>query len=150
MLLLLLDALLMLFITDDLRILTLSGLSRLFKTPLSADPLGLFLVGLILSTVYFSLLSFWLPVNYWSLIPLFSLSCWLTVRGGTAYRRLRFSLQQALASFRSHPVFIAGIGILLLLYWFSPSTVPDSSGYHITTIRWFERFPVVPGMGNLH
>jgi hypothetical protein len=150
MALLLADALLMLFITINIGILALTGLARLFRTSLAADPLGLFLVGLIPSTIYFNLLSFWLPVNYWSLLPLFALSCWLTATHRPAWRRLLQSLRQFVAMLRSRPILTAGTGILLLLFWSNPSTVPDSSGYHFMTIRWFESFPVIPGLGNLH
>jgi len=150
MLLLTVDVLLLCFITIHLGLLAQAGLSRLFRTSLSTDPLGLFLVGLILSTVYFNLLSFWLPVNYWTLVPLFAVACWMAFRHGHSCRRLASSFRELLNLIRTHPILTTLFFILLSLFWLNPSTQPDSRAYHIMTVRWYERFPVVPGLGNLH
>jgi hypothetical protein len=150
MLLILFDSLLMLFVTINLGILGIKGLSRLFRAPISSDPLGLFLMGLILSTVYFNLLSFWLPVNGWTLLPLLALSSWMTIRHAPQYQPVLLSLRHLLNLLRTHRWPAVFVGILLLAYWLKPSTVPDSAGYHSTAILWYETFRVVPGLGNLH
>jgi hypothetical protein len=150
MLLLTADVLLLLFITIPLGLLVLTGISRLFRVPLSTDPLGLFLLGLIASTIYFNLLSFRWPVNYRTLVPLFLVACLVVFRQGPAATRLRASGMGLLTLIRAHPI-LASLSVLLLsLYWLDPSTVLDSRGYHIMTVRWFEDFPAIPGLGNLH
>lgn len=150
MLLILFDSLLMLFITLSLGILGKIVLSALFRVPVSSDPLGLFLLGLILSTVYFNMLSFWLPVNYWTLLPLLALSLWMAIGHAPEYQSVLLSLRNLGQLLRAHRWPAACIGVLLLIYWLKPSTVPDSAGYHSTAILWYETFRVVPGLGNLH
>jgi hypothetical protein len=75
MLLLLTDALLLLFITFSLGILSLQVLTKMLGSPPDTDPLGIFLLGLIPSTIYFNLVSFWQPVNFLTLLPLLVASC---------------------------------------------------------------------------
>lgn len=149
MLLILFDSLLMLFVTTGLGILGQRALSALFRTSVSSDPLGLFLLGLILSTVYFNMLSFWLPVNYWTLLPLLVLSLWMAIGQAPEYQSILLSLRNCRQLLYQHRWPAACIGLLLLIYWLKPSTVPDSAGYHCTTILWFETHRVVPGLGNL-
>jgi hypothetical protein len=150
MLLILFDSLLMLFITISLGILGKIVLSALFRVPITSDPLGLFLLGLILSTVYFNMLSFWLPVNYRTLLPLLALSLWMAICHAPEYQSILRSLRNLGQLLRVHRWPAACVGVLLLIYWLKPSTVPDSAGYHGTTILWYETYKVVPGLGNLH
>ncbi|MCX6271717.1 MAG: hypothetical protein NTU44_10950 [Bacteroidetes bacterium] len=39
--------------------------------------------------------------------------------------------------------------ILLLLVSVQPVTLPDTWGYHAQTLQWIEKYPVIPGLGNL-
>lgn len=143
MILLLFDSLLLLFITTNLGLLASNGLDRLSHGRMVPDLPGIFLIGVILSTIYFNIISFWLPVNYLSLIPLLALSTWIYSRNKTAYRQLFFPAT-------SYLLLLVPVLLLLFCYWIKPSTSPDSRGYHFLAILWYEKFKVVPGLGNLH
>lgn len=150
MLLLFADSLLMIFVTISLGILGLAGLSKLFRGPISSDPLGLFLLGLILSTIYFNILSFWLPVNFLTLLPLLALSIWMAVNRTSQYQPVLQSLRNLRQLLCAHRWPAAFVLFLIIIYWLKPSTVPDSAGYHCSSILWYETYKVVPGLGNLH
>jgi hypothetical protein len=179
MLLLLLDSLLLIVITTSLGILSLTGLTWLFgsiapdqsasvRIPsdrprglrIVSDLPGVFLMGLILSTIYFNIISFWLPVNYLSLIPLLALSGWIYSCHRQEYRRLFFPVLPRVGdaflsrgrwhAMRPHLLPLGCTLLLLCCYWIKPSTSPDSRGYHFLAIAWYEKFKVVPGLGNLH
>ena len=74
MLLLGLDTILLLFISAGIGIFMLGLLQKIFRQPVYANTLGVILAGLVFQTVYYSLISFWLPVNFLCLLPLFALS----------------------------------------------------------------------------
>jgi hypothetical protein len=152
MVLLGIDSLLLLFITVSLGIFTLALLEKFFKCPVDANPLGVFLAGLVISTVYFNMVSFWWPVNFYCLIPLFVVSCVVL----TVYKQRRVSLTASLKrnftfliAPSNLPYFIPVI-ILLLYYWIIPPINIDSGGYHYSTILWYEKYKVVPGLANVH
>ncbi len=69
MLLLCIDAGMLFVITISLGILFQLGLEKFMRVAIRPDLIGTFLAGLILSTVYFNLVSFCFPVNYWTLLP---------------------------------------------------------------------------------
>lgn len=150
MLLLLTDALLLLFITFNLGILSLQALTRMLGSPPDADPLGIFLLGLIPSTIYFNLISFWLPVNFLSLLPLLAASCWISFRRWPSSGQILLSFRNNLRLLQTQWLPAMVVLFLFFLYLFKPSTSPDSSGYHSIAIGWYEHFKVVPGLGNLH
>src|SRR4051812_19330749 len=74
MLLLLLDSLLLIFITFSLGSIAKNLLSQFFKIQLQTSFIEAFLLGLIFSAIYFNIISLFLPVNYLVLIPLLLLS----------------------------------------------------------------------------
>lgn len=41
-------------------------------------------------------------------------------------------------------------GALVLVHAGQPPIFPDSALYHAQTVQWAQRYPVVPGLGNLH
>jgi hypothetical protein len=82
MILLLADSILLVFIMTGLGLCSQTILSKLFRTPLHSGLMGIFLTGLVTATIYFNILSFWLPVNCWSLIPLSIVSLVTLVRTG--------------------------------------------------------------------
>jgi len=151
MLLLLTDSLLLISITLALGIITREGLSFVFRARISADILELFLLGLLTSSIYFNLVSFWLPVDYRSLLPLGLLGIagmivykerfldtWHSIRG-----HLRFFLSS------TGRVITIVMGLTLLSYWLLPPSDLDSLYYHFQSIFWYEKYPVVPGLVNL-
>ena len=152
MILLALDSLLLLYITAGAGICMVTILQKIFKQPIYANSAGVIIAGLILCTVYFNLLSFWLPVNYISLSPLLMLSSLVFYKNGTlcatftaAIKKQVFFLMQR----HNLPVTIT-IAILLLYCWLLPPVNADSPGYHYATILWFEKYRVVPGLANIN
>jgi len=152
MLLLTLDAILLLLITLCQGVLCKKLLEKLFGTPIETGVLGLFLAGLVFSTVYFSLVSFWWPANYICLLPLVAAQLLFFVFNKGAFRQLAELLRQRAAFIFSGQGFWPSVCLLLLLFFYlvKPPGNPDSVGYHYLSILWYEKFRVVPGLANLH
>src|SRR5580692_8634486 len=152
MLLLLIDSLLLLFITLSLGIFTHYFLEKIFRTPVQTDLLGIFLLGIVASTLYFNILSFCWPVNYFSLIPLAILSGVAGLLRPERFRQVSRSIGDGLQFlFAPSRLFITGCVIaILLFYWIIPPGNPDSWDYHYLTIRWYEQYRVIPGLANIH
>src|SRR3954469_10289943 len=94
MLLLTLDAILLLLVTLCQGVLFKKGLEKVFRTPIETDLLGIFLAGLIFSTIYFSLVSFWWPVSYLCLLPLVAVHLVFFAFNKGAYRQLLLLARQ--------------------------------------------------------
>lgn len=152
MLLLTLDAILLLLITLSQGVLFKKGLEKLFRTSIETDLLGIFLAGLIFSTVYFSLVSFWWPVNFLCLLPLVAAHLLFFVFSRDTYRQLVLLLRQRAGFVFRREHALPAVCLLLLLYFYlaRPPGNPDSVGYHYLSILWYEKFKVVPGLANLH
>lgn len=152
MFLLLIDSFLLIFITLSLGIFTHYVLEYIFRTPVETDILGVFLLGLISSTFYFNVLSFWWPVNYLSLIPLVVLSLLICIRLPGRTRQIRRSIGNALKYVFSAPCLFISLCVLatLFFYWIIPPGNPDSWDYHYLSILWYEKYKVVPGLANIH
>ncbi|MFT3936222.1 MAG: hypothetical protein QM726_21515 [Chitinophagaceae bacterium] len=127
-----------------------SVLSKFFKIPVQADLMGIFLLGLVVSTIYFELISFWLPVNYLCLIPLCLVSIYVTKKNNRFYLEYIQSIRkQILFSPQQYFIFIIFF-LLFFSYMVLPPANPDSADYHILSVTWYERFKVVPGLANVH
>ncbi|HVU95808.1 MAG TPA: hypothetical protein VHE34_11320 [Puia sp.] len=152
MLLLLGDSLLLIFITLSLGLFTRKILARLFRTPLHTDLLELLLLGLLASSLYFNLLSFFLPVNQWTLVPPAILALFVNVQYRDQTHAIMQSIRRNLRFFFAprHWPFTTLIGIVCLIYWILPNPSQDSTIYHIESILWYEKFKVVPGLANLN
>ncbi|HWB24740.1 MAG TPA: hypothetical protein VG738_04630 [Chitinophagaceae bacterium] len=152
MLLLLIDSALLLFITLGLGMLTLRMLERLLNCAVNANILGVFLAGLLLSTIYFNILSFWWPVNFYCLLPLFILACITTYRLPCKCSQLLTSAKQQLSFIfrRRNLVFTIPVLLFLFYYWIIPPINSDSADYHYITIAWYEKYRVIPGLANIH
>ncbi len=152
MLLLLADSLLLIFLTLSLGILTLNILDRLFRVTIQSDLLGTFLAGLIPSTIYFNIISFWLPVNYLSLIPLALISLLVFRQHKERFRQEALSIREQLNRILqpSNWVFTGGLLVLLLYFSILPGINADSKGYHYLSILWYEKYKVIPGLANVH
>jgi len=151
MILLSLDSILLLFISAGTGIFMLGLLQKIFKQPVYANTLGVILAGLVFQTVYYNLISFWFPVNYVCLLPLFILSVCIFWQNKTRSADFTTSLKkQALFILQPRHLLIT-IPILLLLayYWLLPPINADSPGYHYATILWFEKYRVVRGLANV-
>ena len=152
MLILLLVSLLLIYLTLNMGILARELLSRLFHTPLQTDLLELFLMGLMLSSFYFNMLSFWLPVNYWTLIPPALLSIGVTFLCKEKTKTVWISIRHNLSLFFSSRRWLMTciIGSVLVVYWILPCGTEDSMFYHFQAIAWYEKYKVVPGLANLN
>ena len=152
MLLLLADSLLLLFITMNLGIFTRTFLEKLFRSPLSTDILGIFLLGLLFSSVYFNILSFWLPVNYLSLIPLALFSGILFFTNRLQVLAIQRSALRHLQYFFARPRLLVSLTVLLTLFcfWIMQPNNFDSREYQFQSILWYEKYKVVPGLANIH
>jgi|GEM_PF-1208130 len=152
MILLFADSILMILITLALGIFARELLSRLFRTPLHTDLLELFLLGLLFSSIYFNLLSFWLPIDYRTLIPLAILTIVVTFKYRSQTRAVVHSIRDNCRLFISRRFwpFIALVGIVLFTYWILPLQSYDSLIYHYESVHWYEAFKVVPGLANLN
>ncbi len=125
-------------------------LRKIFKQPVDANMLGTILAGLIFSTVYFNLVSFLFRINYFSLIPLAGLSSLMHFKTslGKSFSGLLQKQLQFVFALRNLPVTVPVI-IMLLYNWLLPPVSADGPGYHYSTILWFERYRVVPGLANV-
>ena len=152
MLLQLIDTILLIFITLNLGIVTRDLLARFFRTPLHTDLLELFLLGLLSSSIYFNILSFFRPVDYTTLLPLCLLSLAVTFFYRQKSRTVWLSVRNNVTFLFSGRRWIVTtvIGIVLLFYWLLPCGTDDSLIYHFQSILWYEKFKVVPGLANLN
>jgi hypothetical protein len=106
---------------------------------------GVFLGFVVLNTIC-AWVSLILPVG----IHLFTVL--LVVTGLFALPRIRAVLA-TWREFRIDLAFLASLGILCTAAWLIASDFPknlDTPLYHHQTVKWYEKYPVVPGLGNLH
>jgi len=152
MLLLIADALLLLFICTGVGICMLICLQKLFRQPVHANSLGVILAGLVLLTIYFNLLSFWLPVNYISLLPPAIVSIYMLAGKNVLAKRVIINIQKQLTfvAARQYLPALIPIVIMLMYSWFLPPGNADGPGYHYASIAWFEKYKAVPGLGNIN
>lgn len=151
MILLAIASCLLFFITYFTGIYTEHLLKKFLPVNFTANFFEVFLLGLMACYVYFNLLSFFVPVNYITLLPLLLISAsvfskknirqdFFTRTGRVA--RLFFS--------KKNLPFIIPFIALLFLYWIIPPQNIDSGEYHYIAIRWYEQFKIVPGLANVH
>jgi len=147
MVLLLTDSLILIFIMTGLGFCSLGILSKLFRTPVRSGLMGTFLTGLVTATIYFNLLSFWLPVNFWSLIPLAVISS-ITLRSvGKKTLAAGFNMLKTIRWWAIPAFLLLG---LLLSYSILPAFFTDSTTYHYESILWYETYKLIPGLANVH
>jgi hypothetical protein len=114
-----------------------------------SDPVkgsDLVLVGLCFLVLMVQLASIFLPSNYYLALGWLAGAALLAIRSPaaiSAYIR-RFTQQQ-----KQIPLFWLFVVVVALYSTLEPVN-PDSGFYHLPSIRWYERFRVIPGLGNLH
>src|SRR5450432_2356518 len=151
MILLAIASLLLFFVTYFTGISTVNFLKKFLSLNISINFFEIFLFGLITCYVYFNLLSFFIPVNYLTLIPLLLLSIYFFSKK-TVRQKFLFQLRQTGSVFFSvkNLLFTIPFLALLFLYWIIPPLNLDSGEYHYIAIRWYEQFKVIPGLANVH
>jgi hypothetical protein len=119
---------------------------RLIDDSDSVKGSDLVLVGLCLLVLMVQLASIFLPSNYYLALGWLAGAALLAIRSPTAittYLR-RFARQQ-----QQIQLFWLFVVVVALYSTLEPGNV-DSGLYHLPSIRWYERFRVIPGLGNLH
>jgi hypothetical protein len=151
MLLLLADSLLLIFVTLMMGILTRRGLEKLFSTVVHTDLLGLFILGLISSGIYFECVSFFLPVNFYCLFVLLAAAIFIFVgfrkQVGQIREKIRGSIKTLLSPMNM--TITLCMACTLVFFWIMPPANGDSAGYHYSSILWYETYKLVPGLGNI-
>ncbi|MBS1603990.1 MAG: hypothetical protein JST42_15085 [Bacteroidetes bacterium] len=152
MLLLLIDSLLLLALTICIGLFSHAILQKLFNVFIKPELLAIFLLGLFASSIYFSILSFWLPLDYFTLIPLGVLG---SISGFTLRDRLSVIFRSLFPDLRllASPYRLAATACLftvLFYFWIIPPGNVDSPNYHYLSILWYERYKVIPGLANVH
>jgi hypothetical protein len=148
MLLLLLDSLLLIFITFSLGSIIKALFGKWFSTQLQTEFIENFILGLAASAAYFNLLSFVAPVNYVALVPLFFISLlWQWKQRELSLFRIRLFYDQFSATGR---VLLFLLIMLFLYYFLLPPFNIDSPDYHYQSVYWFETQKIIPGLGNVH
>jgi len=148
MLLLLLDSLLLMFITFSLGSISKALLSKWLKLKLQVSFIEVFLLGLIISGVYFNLLSQIIPVNWLTLIPLLFISIfWQLKMKELTPERIKQWLE---LNFGGGKGFLLIILFLIGIHFLVSPYNHDSADYHYHTVYWYENYKVIPGLGDVH
>jgi hypothetical protein len=150
MLLLLLDSILLVFISFSLGSIVKHLLSLWFKTRLQATFIEGFLLGLMISAVYFNAISFLVPVNYLVLIPpvLISAGWQYRVREFTVARFKNFTSRYLSAT--TDKILFTLLAGLIIFFSLAPPFNVDSPDYHYQSTYWSETQKIIPGLGNVH
>ena len=104
------------------------------------------LIGLVSVVAFLQAASIVLPADYWLTVALVLAAVCINWRLNnqpihTAVNRLRQMSRRPINWL---------LGAVLLVYSTYRSTNIDSGMYHLPSIRWYERYPAIPGLGNLH
>ncbi len=123
-------------------------LEKIWLIKIQASLIDIFLLGLLTCFIYFSLLSFFIPLNEVILIPLVLLSSFFLWN----HKKNLHQIVQSLQFLRSSTALIIFIPLFIILffYWIAPCINGDSRTYHILSIKWYHDYSVVPGLANLH
>ncbi len=110
----------------------------------------IFLLGIVISYVYFTISSFFIPLNYKVLAPLLLIALFIS----GYYKTFNF-LFQSIFSFTQEgkkvkKLFLYLLLITLFIYSIVPPINADSGAYHYLTIKWYENFKGLPGLSNIH
>ena len=102
------------------------------------------LIGMIIVTISTSILNLFIPLGFISTIILF---------GGALIIGFVMCRQILGFYFVRHPLVWMFLALAFLTILENATHIPSSSDtalYHAQTIRWFETYRIVPGLGNLH
>ena len=123
-------------------------LEKIWQIKIEAGLVDVFLLGLLISFIYFNVLSFFVPLNEWVLIPFAFTSLFFL----WSERQFLTQVTQALQFLKSPTAFIIFIPLfaILFFYWIAPSMNLDSRNYHILSIKWYHNYSVIPGLANIH
>jgi hypothetical protein len=142
---------LLFFITYFLGAFFITVLEKWFGIPLQTDFLGRFFLGLAVSFIYFNLLSLFTAIDYKVLAPLLLISVFHFSKSAI-WESFFSGIKQIISLLfqKQNWLITAPILLILAMFWVVPPGNWDSGEYHYLSIRWYEKFAVVPGLANLH
>ncbi|WP_207492259.1 LIC_10190 family membrane protein [Aridibaculum aurantiacum] len=118
--------------------------------PYSTPLFEILLTGTATITIYLNFLSFFFPSGYLLLVPL-AIAALIIVFTTPFLVDLKTKANK-IAGVLFHKERMAvtiAVALVILIFAIVPPYNTDSSGYHILSILWNEKFKVVPGLANL-
>lgn len=110
----------------------------------------MFFIGLCFTAVILNIWSIFFPTNSIALLALLLLTTSIWIKNWGCLRKLLFSLFKNLwGNKKMLAAFIIALFPISLYAIISP-TMYDTYLYHISSIKWLNEYPVVPGLANLH
>jgi hypothetical protein len=112
-------------------------------------------LGWAFTLLLFQVINLVLPINAYVAIPLFLLGAVLSITGLINWLKSLFKCPRPFTSTQIITTFLVTLFFLSVVIWVSaramlPPTNYDSGLYHLTSIRWINSYPIIPGLGNLH
>jgi len=103
-------------------------------------------IGWACSLVIFLLLHLFVPLNFYTVFPVFLTGCFFAIPDLLRVRPRLFS---------TWPCILLTLVFFVIVFWIASRamlapTNYDSGLYHFNKIRWINSFAVIPGLGNLH
>lgn len=118
---------------------------------LTSSPELLILSGLAALAWLVAILNYALPVGPVVQIGLSLLGSGLLLACRAELRRVLRTYRRSWRRAGSGALGLAGVlSALVLVHAAQPPAFPDAALYHAQVVQWAHRFPVVPGLGNLH
>lgn len=111
--------------------------------------LARFWLGWAAALAFLQIWHFWLPIDSRVQVALAPLALAGLYLDRSALRGRILGVPTAAAALAAAALAAALWAIAAALALHRPSN-PDTCLYYLATIRWFERYPIVPGLGNLH
>ncbi|WP_165699298.1 LIC_10190 family membrane protein [Hymenobacter jejuensis] len=109
------------------------------------------LTGISVLTVFLTVLSLFLPLNEAVQIISGTTGLVITLAGRKSWwRYIVHKWQRRGTAYYGQALLVTVLIIWLLWRAANPTTAFDTGLYHLQTLQWIERYPAVPGLGNLH
>lgn len=115
------------------------------RSPAAVSTTETLLTGLIAMVAVLHLGSIFLPINYWSVVGMTGIA--ICINTWSVDKPMRKALA-CLIQLSRQPISWLLV-VVIVLYAVQRTTNPDSGTYHLPAIRYAERFPAIPGLGNL-
>jgi hypothetical protein len=109
--------------------------------------LNLLLLGTMATYVYCNICSFFIGVNYITVLPLLLLAVYSII---TKRDVLFICVKQYFELYQQNFFIYTLLIAALLIFLTSPPINVDSRDYHFTSIYFYEQYKVIPGLANIH
>ena len=108
-----------------------------------------FWIGIMFITILSILINFFAPLN---LIVLFLILCTALILN--IWLKIPLNIFRVVSTFWHEHKYLSicflVIILIILFYSFYPNYLYDTGLYHTQTMKWYQQYPIVPGLGNLH